>query len=46
MTLFNKIQKIQIDKEKLVVGIIFVIALIAMLAWAIHAVDVYNGTFP
>ncbi len=38
--------KIQISKEKLIVGIIFVIAVIIMLAWAIHSVDVYNGTFP
>jgi flagellar biogenesis protein FliO len=38
--------KIQISREKLIVGVIFVIALIVILAWAIHAVDVYNGTFP
>jgi hypothetical protein len=38
--------KIQISREKLIVGIIFVVAVIIMLAWAIHAVDVYNGTFP
>jgi flagellar biogenesis protein FliO len=38
--------KIHISKEKLIVGLIFVIAIIAMLAWAIHSVDVYNGTFP
>lgn len=38
--------KIQISREKLIVGIIFVAALVIMLAWAIHAVDVYNGTFP
>jgi hypothetical protein len=38
--------KIHISKEKLIVGIIFVIAIIAMLAWAIHSVDIYGGTFP
>jgi len=34
------------DKETVIVGVIFIIALIAMLAWAIHSVDIYNGTFP
>jgi hypothetical protein len=38
--------KIHIGKEMLIVGAIFVIAVIVMLVWAIHAVDVYNGTFP
>lgn len=38
--------KLNIDREKLIVGIIFVIAVIVMLAWTIHSVDVYNGTFP
>jgi len=38
--------KIQISREKLIVGAIFIAAVIIMLVWAIHAVDVYNGTFP
>jgi uncharacterized protein HemY len=38
--------KIQISKEKLIIGAIFVIAVIVILAWAIHSVDIYNGTFP
>jgi len=35
-----------ITKEELIVGVIFIVALVAMLAWTIHSVDVYNGTFP
>lgn len=38
--------KIQISREKLIVGVIFVVALVIMLAWAIHSVDIYGGTFP
>jgi hypothetical protein len=34
------------DKETVVVAAIFIIALIVMLAWAIHSVDIYNGVFP
>ncbi|MEM4248346.1 MAG: hypothetical protein QXH80_03685 [Candidatus Nanoarchaeia archaeon] len=38
--------KAKLDKETIIVGAIFIIALIAMLAWAIHSVDIYGGTFP
>ncbi|HKZ49816.1 MAG TPA: hypothetical protein VJ110_02335 [Candidatus Nanoarchaeia archaeon] len=34
------------DKQTLLVMGIFIISVIAMLVWAIHIVDVYNGTFP
>jgi hypothetical protein len=40
------LEKLGIDRQTLIVGIIFVLAVIAMLAWAIHSVDIYNGTFP
>ncbi len=36
----------KLDKETVIVGLIFIIALVAMLAWSIHSVDIYNGTFP
>jgi flagellar biogenesis protein FliO len=38
--------KAKLNKETVIVAVIFIIALIAMLAWAIHSVDIYNGTFP
>ena len=34
------------DKQTLLVMGIFIISVIAMLVWAIHTVDVYNGNFP
>jgi hypothetical protein len=40
------LEKLGIDRQTLIVGIIFIVCVIAMLAWAIHAVDMYNGTFP
>jgi|GEM_PF-6180477 len=35
-----------IDRTKMMVGAIFIISLIVMLALTINSVDVYNGSFP
>ncbi|MGB9675325.1 MAG: hypothetical protein ACP5IJ_02205 [Candidatus Nanoarchaeia archaeon] len=38
--------KIKMNKATILAGLIFIIVLIAMLWFAIHSVDIYEGTFP